>query len=118
MTHTFAPMLSTVADARFRTPANIEVICTIKNTAKVMPIRSAMNLARSLTKSLKASVRVPGMTIFRNDITNQPAYQRDLHANKNRSRSSSGEYRSGHMRSFRNECCNTRRREAEITVVM
>jgi len=43
----------TLEYARFKMPANIAVICIIRNTAKVMPISSAENLAVSLTSSLK-----------------------------------------------------------------
>ena len=38
ITQTLAPTFSTVADERCRMPANIEVICVIRNTEKVMPI--------------------------------------------------------------------------------
>src|SRR5450830_1225678 len=40
-------------------PANIAVICIIKNTAKLIPINNAENLARSLTSSLKPMRRMP-----------------------------------------------------------
>ena len=40
-------------------PANIAVICIIRNTAKVMPISSAENLAWSFTSSLKPMRRMP-----------------------------------------------------------
>ena len=52
MTQTLAPMLTTVAEARAMIPENMEVIWTIKKTAKMIPTRSAMNLARSFTRSL------------------------------------------------------------------
>ena len=42
----------TVADARLRTPANMDVIWIIRKTAKVMPTSSAVNFALSLTSSL------------------------------------------------------------------
>jgi len=45
-------MLTTVAEARAMIPENMEVIWTIKKTAKMIPTRSAMNLARSFTRSL------------------------------------------------------------------
>ena len=45
MTHMLAPMLITVAEERYNTPANIDVIWTMRNTAKEMPMRSAVNLA-------------------------------------------------------------------------
>ena len=54
-----APMLMTVAEARVSTPANIEVIMIIRNTAKAMPMRRVRNLALSLTSSLYASFRMP-----------------------------------------------------------
>jgi hypothetical protein len=44
--------LATVADERLRMPEKIDVICTIRKTAKVMPSRSAKNLLRSFTSSL------------------------------------------------------------------
>jgi hypothetical protein len=47
-----APMLMTVAEERARMPANREVISIIKNTAKVIPTKSAAYFARSLTRSL------------------------------------------------------------------
>ena len=47
-----APILMTVAEARFSMPANSEVISIIRKTANVMPTSSAANLARSLTSSL------------------------------------------------------------------
>jgi len=52
MIHIDAPRLMTVADARYKTPANSEVIAIIRNTAKVMPTSSAENFALSLTSSL------------------------------------------------------------------
>ena len=36
-----APMLITVAGARFSTPSDVAVICLIRKTAKVMPISRA-----------------------------------------------------------------------------
>src|ERR1035438_490632 len=59
MIHIAAPMLVTVAKARFRIPANIAVICIIRNTAKVMPINKAENLALSFTSSLNPIRRMP-----------------------------------------------------------
>src|SRR5579871_1316673 len=64
MTHTLAPILITVAEPRFSTPANSEVIAIIRNTAKVMPMSSAVNLARSFTRSLYAILRIPGTVLF------------------------------------------------------
>ena len=52
ITHTLAPMLITVADARLRTPANIDAIMIIRKTAKPMPTSKATNLALSFTSSL------------------------------------------------------------------
>ena len=52
MTQTLAPMLVTVAEALFRIPAKSDVICTIRNTANVMPTSSAENLPRSFVSSL------------------------------------------------------------------
>ena len=52
MTQIEAPILMTVADERIRIPANNDVISIIRNTANVMPTRSAAYLARSLTRSL------------------------------------------------------------------
>src|ERR1035438_7015913 len=40
-------------------PANIAVICIIKNTAKVIPINSAENLVLSLTNSLNPIRSMP-----------------------------------------------------------
>ena len=40
-------------------PANIAVICIIRNTAKVIPINSAENLALSFTSSLNPIRRMP-----------------------------------------------------------
>jgi hypothetical protein len=40
-------------------PANIAVICIIRNTAKVIPINSAENLPLSLTSSLNPIRRMP-----------------------------------------------------------
>src|ERR1700758_1671349 len=59
ITHIGAPMLITVDDARFSTPANIDVIAIIKKTAKVIPISRPVNLARSFTSSLNANLRMP-----------------------------------------------------------
>src|SRR5579875_2387991 len=61
MTHMGAPMLMTVEDARLRTPANMEVIATMRKTAKVRPMRRPLNLARSLTRSLNAILKRPSM---------------------------------------------------------
>jgi len=47
-----APTLATMDEARLRTPANIDVISTMRKTAKVMPMSRAPNFARSLTSSL------------------------------------------------------------------
>ncbi len=52
-------MLITVADERFSTPENSDVISIIRNTANVMPISSATYLARSLISSLYAMRRMP-----------------------------------------------------------
>ena len=52
ITQTLAPVFVTVADAFFIIPANIEVIWIMRNTEKVRPMRSAMNLPLSLTSSL------------------------------------------------------------------
>jgi len=51
MIHTFAPTLVTVDEERFRTPENMEVICTIRNTANVIPSSRAANLPLSFTSS-------------------------------------------------------------------
>ena len=40
-------------------PANIAVIIIIRNTEKVIPINSAVNLGLSLTSSLKPIRRMP-----------------------------------------------------------
>src|ERR1017187_9289589 len=40
-------------------PANIAVICIIRNTAKVIPINSAENLGLSFTRSLKPMRKMP-----------------------------------------------------------
>ncbi len=52
ITHTLAPVLVTVAEAFFIIPANIDVIWIMRNTENVIPMRSAMNLPLSLTRSL------------------------------------------------------------------
>ena len=52
ITHTFAPVLVTVADAFSIIPANIDVTWIIRKTAKVIPISSAANFPLSLTRSL------------------------------------------------------------------
>ena len=52
MTHTFAPVFVTVADAFFIIPANIDVIWIMRNTENVIPMSSAANLPLSLTSSL------------------------------------------------------------------
>src|ERR1035437_3407893 len=59
MIHIVAPILVTVEKARFRMPANIAVICIIRNTAKVIPINSAENLPLSFTSSLNPIRRRP-----------------------------------------------------------
>ena len=50
--HIDAPTLITVADARFRIPANIAIIWAIKKTAKVIPTINAVNFVLSFTSSL------------------------------------------------------------------
>ena len=52
-------MFITVEDDLFRIPANIDVIMTIKKTAKVIPTSSAANLPLSFTNSLYAILRIP-----------------------------------------------------------
>src|ERR1035441_4262893 len=59
MIHIVAPILVTVEKARFRIPANIAVICIIRNTAKVIPINNAENLPLSFTSSLNPIRRMP-----------------------------------------------------------
>jgi hypothetical protein len=59
MIHIVAPIFVTVEYARFRTPAKVAVICIIRNTAKVIPINRAENLALSLTSNLNPIRRMP-----------------------------------------------------------
>src|SRR5579871_4704906 len=59
MIHTGAAMLYTLAEARFIMPMNVDVTCSIRNTAKVMPTSNAVNFALSFTSSLYASLRIP-----------------------------------------------------------
>src|SRR5579862_9820288 len=59
ITHIEAPTLITVEEAWFKTPMNIEVMNMIRKKANVIPTSSAVNLARSLTKSLYASLKTP-----------------------------------------------------------
>lgn len=59
ITQILAPMFITVEDDLCKIPANIDVIITIKKTAKVIPTRSAANFALSFTNSLYASLRIP-----------------------------------------------------------
>jgi len=47
-----APMLMTVADERVKIPAKRDVISIIKNTANVIPTKSAAYFDRSLTNNL------------------------------------------------------------------
>jgi len=54
MIHIVAPILVTVEKARFRMPANIAVICIIRNTAKVIPINSAGELAFVIHEQLES----------------------------------------------------------------
>ena len=58
-THTFAPTFTTDEAALANIPENIDVIMTIKKTAKVIPINSAENLPLSLTRSLSATFNMP-----------------------------------------------------------
>ncbi len=51
--------MMTVAEALLRTPAKSDVMATMRKTANVIPTRSAVNLALSLTSSLHASFRIP-----------------------------------------------------------
>ena len=59
ITQTAAPVLITVEEARCMMPTNIDVTSSIRNTENVRPTISAVNLARSLMSSLRASVRMP-----------------------------------------------------------
>ena len=52
ITHIGAPILTTVAEAWFKTPMNMEVINMIRKTAKVMPTSNAVNFDLSFTRSL------------------------------------------------------------------
>jgi hypothetical protein len=52
-------MFITVEDDLCKIPANIDVIITIKKTAKVIPTSNAANFALSFTKSLNAIFRIP-----------------------------------------------------------
>lgn len=52
ITHTLEPVFVTVADAFFITPANSDVIWTMRNTENVSPMSKAANLPLSLTRSL------------------------------------------------------------------
>ena len=52
-------MFMTVADDLCKIPANIDVIMTIKKTAKVIPTSKAANLPLSFTNSLYAIFRIP-----------------------------------------------------------
>jgi hypothetical protein len=59
ITQTFAPIFITVEDDLCRIPANIDVIMTIKKTAKVIPTINAANFPLSFTSSLYAILRIP-----------------------------------------------------------
>src|SRR5580765_6153625 len=59
MTQILTPVFVTVADDLRRTPANTDVIVTIRNTANVIPISNAKNLPRSLSSSLAAILSSP-----------------------------------------------------------
>ena len=61
ITHILEPMLMTTDEALRKTPEKIEVIITIKKTAKVMPISKAANFPLSLTSSLNAIFNIPFM---------------------------------------------------------
>lgn len=52
ITHIFAPVFVTVADAFSIMPANIDVTWIMRNTANVIPMSGAPNLPLSFTKSL------------------------------------------------------------------
>jgi hypothetical protein len=49
----------TFADALARMPEKMEVSCTIRKMAKVIPTISAANFARSLINSLRAILNIP-----------------------------------------------------------
>ena len=63
ITHILAPIFITVDDDLCKIPANIDVIITIKKTAKVIPTSKAANFPLSFTNSLYAIFRIPG-TVF------------------------------------------------------
>jgi fibrillarin-like rRNA methylase len=52
MTHILAPVFTTVDEAFFIMPANIEVIWVIKNTENVIPMSNDANFPQSFTRSL------------------------------------------------------------------
>lgn len=54
----------TVEEDFIRTPEKMDVIWTIKNTAKVMPTSRAAYLPLSFTRSLKAIRRIPFIAVF------------------------------------------------------
>jgi hypothetical protein len=56
--------LITVDEDRYRTPENIDVICTIRKTANVIPSSRAANLPLSFTNSLYAIRSMPFMVVF------------------------------------------------------
>jgi hypothetical protein len=76
MTQILAPMFITVAEDLYNMPENIDVIITIKKTAKVIPTSNAANFPLSFTNNLYAILRIPltvGLLIRR-----LPAYTRNL----------------------------------------
>ena len=59
MIHIGAPTLVIRECARLITPANIAVICIIRNTENVIPKSRAVNFALSLTSSLNPMLNMP-----------------------------------------------------------
>jgi hypothetical protein len=59
ITQIFALIFRTEDDDLDRIPENIDIIMTIRNTAKVIPTNKAVNLLLSLTRSFHAILRIP-----------------------------------------------------------